>query len=418
MTIERRHVLGGAAGLAAAWGLPGRAFAQTRAETLRYVTGNTVNTLDPCVPGSTRESFGLSMCVYDRLVAFGRKMVDGNWVFDHANIRPELAESYAVAPDGMTITFKLRADATWHDATPVTAEDVKWSLDRAVSAKSLAPPQLSTGSLTSADQFHIVDARTVAVTLSKPDRLALSNLCTVYAIMLNSKLARAHATADDPWALAWTRDNTAASGAYIVESNKPGEQIVLRRFDGWRGGIDAKLPAMRRVIVQTVPDASTRASLIDRGDADLAIDLAASDIPTIEKSAKAKVVSVPQSNGFTHITVNDRLAPFDNPKVRQAMAAALPYEDMFKAALFGRGKKLYGADWTGAPPDAVFPQAMPLHTDLAHAKALLGRGGDGGRLFHQLRIRRQPGANGRTDGGTDQGVVGAHRHPGRHPEDA
>src|SRR5439155_17218732 len=56
--------------------------AQTRAETLRYVTGASVNTLDPNIPGSTRESFALSMSTYDRLVAFGRKQLNGKWVFD------------------------------------------------------------------------------------------------------------------------------------------------------------------------------------------------------------------------------------------------------------------------------------------------------------------------------------------------
>ena len=378
MTIERRQVLAGSAGaaLVAAW--PGRVSAQSRAETLRYVTGNTVNTLDPCVPGATREAFGLSMNVYDRLVTFGRKQVGGNWVFDHASIRPELAQSYTVSPDGLTITFALRQDATWHDGSPVTAEDIKWSLDRAVSAKSLAPPQLSTGSLVSPDQFRVADPHTVVVTLARPDRLALSNLCTVYAIMINSTLARQHATADDPWALGWLRENTAASGAYMVETNRPGEQVVLRRHDAWKGGAGGALPFMRRVIVQTVPDVSTRANLIERGDADLAIDLAASDIPAMEKAGRAKVVSVPQSNGFTHISVNTQRAPFDNPKVRQALAAALPYEDMFKAALFGRGRKLFGADWAGSPPTAAFPQAMPSRTDPARAKQLLADAGMAG----------------------------------------
>ena len=57
------------------------------------------------------------------------------------------------------ITITLRPDATWQDGSPVTAEDVKWSLDRAVSAKSLAAPQFTTGSLTKPEQFKIVDAR-------------------------------------------------------------------------------------------------------------------------------------------------------------------------------------------------------------------------------------------------------------------
>lgn len=75
--------------------------AQSRAETLRYVTGATVNTLDPNIPGSTREAFALSMSSYDRLVSFGRKQLNGRWVFDLDTITGELAESPTVsAPMG------------------------------------------------------------------------------------------------------------------------------------------------------------------------------------------------------------------------------------------------------------------------------------------------------------------------------
>ncbi len=369
MKIERRAVLGGAAALA---GAPRLALAQSRAETLRYVTGNTINTLDLTQPGSTRESFGLSMNVYDRLFSFGRKRLGENWVFDAETIHGELAQGYAISDDRRTITITLRPDASWHDGSPVTAEDVKWSLDRAVLAKSLAPPQMSTGSITSADQFRIVDARTLTVSLEKPDRLALANLCVPYAIMVNSRLAKQHATEDDPWAMAWMKSNTAGSGAYIVESHKPGESTILRRNEKWTGGA---LPFFRRVIIQTVPEPATRANLIERGDADLSIDLAASDVQTMEHAARAKVASIPQTNGFTHITLNTGLPPFDNVKVRQAIAAALPYEDMFRAAIFGRGTKLYGATWTTSPPDASFPQAMPVATDPARAKQLLAEAG-------------------------------------------
>ncbi len=373
--MKRRVLLQGAAGAALLAGSGGQVAAQSRAETLRYVTGATINTLDTTMPGATRESFGLSMNVYDRLFSFGRRKLGENWSFDPNTIRGELAKSYSISPDSKVITITLRPDATWHDGTPVTAEDVKWSLDRAVSAKSLAPPQFTTGSLLKPDQFKIVDPQTVTVTVDKPDRLALANLCVCYAIMINSKLAKQHATADDPWAMEWMKTNTAASGAYIVESHKPGESTVLRRNDKWVGGASGALPFFRRIIIQTVPEAATRANLVERGDADLAIDLAASDLPTIEKSAKAKVVSIPQSNGFTHISMNTQMAPFDNPKVRQAVAAALPYEDMFKAAIFGRGRPLYDAGWSGTPPDASFPQPIPNKTDLALARKLLGEAG-------------------------------------------
>jgi peptide/nickel transport system substrate-binding protein len=375
MDISRRTVLMGTAGTALLATQTPHAIAQSRAETLRYVTGNTINTLDTTTPGATRESFGLSMNVYDRLFSFGRKKLGDNWVFDHKVIRGELAKGYTMSPDGLKITILLRPDAVWHDGSPVTAEDIKWSLDRAVTANSLAPPQLSTGSLTSADQFKIVDAHTIEVTLPQPDRLALANLCVPYAIMINSKLAKAHATQADPWAQEWMKTNTAASGAYMVESYHAGESLILRRHEAWKAGVDGKLPDFRRIIIQTVPEAATRANLIEKGDADLSIDLAASDLPTMEKAPKVKVVSVPQTNGFTHITVNTQLAPFNNPKVRQAIAAALPYEDMFKAALFGRGFRLYGADWTSSPPDSNFPQPIPLKTNIDKAKALMAEAG-------------------------------------------
>lgn len=373
--MKRRVLLQGAAGAALLAGGGGAAQAQSRAETLRYVTGNTINTLDTTMPGATRESFGLSMNVYDRLFTFGRKKVDDYWTFDPTVIRGELAKSYSISPDGKVITITLRDNATWQDGSPVTAEDVKWSLDRAVSAKSLAAPQFTTGSLTKPDQFKVVDPKTVTVALDKPDRLALANLCVPYAIMVNSKLAKKHATADDPWAQEWMKTNTAASGAYIVESHKPGESTVLRRNEKWTGGPDGALPNFRRIIIQTVPEFATRANLIERGDADLSIDLAAADLPTIEKSTKAKLVSMPITNGFTHVSMNTQMAPFDNVKVRKAIAAALAYDDMFQASIFGRGKKLYGADWTTTPPDVSFPQPIPNKTDPALAKKLLAEAG-------------------------------------------
>src|SRR5437763_1094553 len=211
----------------------GSAQAQTRSETLRYVTGASVNTLDPNIPGSTREAFAVSLSTYDRLVSFGRKQLNGKWVFDLDKITGELAESYEVSPDGLKITFHLRKDARFQDGTPVTAEDVKWSLDRAVTAPVLGKAQLLTGSLTSADQFKVSDPLTVEVILPKPDKLALPNLATVYPIIINSRIAKANATADDPWAIAWLKEHTAGSGAYVIEAFKPGEQVILKRSEDW-----------------------------------------------------------------------------------------------------------------------------------------------------------------------------------------
>lgn len=358
----------------AATALP--ALAQTRAETLRYVTGAAVNTLDPTMPGSTREAFAVSLSTYDRLGSFGKKQLDGKWVFDFDTVNGELAESFAIAPDGLKITVKLKKDAKFQDGSPVTAEDVKWSLDRAVTAKSLAAPQLLTGSLTSADQFKVIDPLTVEITLPKPDKLALPNLAVVYPIIINSKLAKQHATAEDPWAQEWLKTNTAGSGAYTVESFKPGEQVVLRRRDGWSGESPDKKAAFKRIIVQTIPDPATRSNLVERGDADLVIDLQPNDAAELEKRGKVKVISTPQYNALTLISFNTRMPPFDKVEVRRAVAAALPYDDMFKAALFGRGKPLFNGNWPdGQPTSGAFPIPQPVKLDLAEAKKQLEAAG-------------------------------------------
>ena len=372
---HRRWLLGAVALLGLSLEAP-TARAQTRAETLRYVTGAVVNTLDPTMPGSSREAFAVSLSTYDRLVSFGRKRLDGKWVFDLDTIRGELADTYDVSPDGLTIVFHLRQDAKFQSGAPVTADDVKWSLDRAVSANSLAKAQMLTGSLTSPDQFTVVDPSTVKVTLPKPDKLALPNLATVYPVIFDSKLAKAHATPEDPWAQSWLKDNTAGSGAYVLETYKPGEQVTLRRSEAWNRGPDHHGAAFRRVIVQTVPEAATRANLVERGDADIVIDLQPTDAAALEAKGKLKVISTPQYNSVSFVSFNNNIPPFDNVNVRKAIAYALPYGDMFKAALSGRGFPLYGAAWPGGTaPSGGFPIPQPLTTDVAKAKAYLAAAG-------------------------------------------
>src|SRR5471032_537879 len=79
----------------AAPGSPGaHAATPSRADTLRSVTGGTTNTLDPTMPCATRPAFGVSMSTYDRLFAFGTKVVNGHRVFDPNNLRGELSDPY------------------------------------------------------------------------------------------------------------------------------------------------------------------------------------------------------------------------------------------------------------------------------------------------------------------------------------
>jgi ABC-type transport system substrate-binding protein len=81
-------------------------------------------------------------------------------LYDRDKLEPELAESWKMAPDGNSVTFKLRKNAKFHDGTPVTAKDVKWSFDRAVTVGGFPTFQMAAGSLEKPEQFEVVDEHT------------------------------------------------------------------------------------------------------------------------------------------------------------------------------------------------------------------------------------------------------------------
>ena len=106
------------------------AVAQSRNETLIVVVESGPNSMDIHGVGANRPSYQASWNLYDRLMTFGLKTLpDGTRSYDYSVLKPELAESWQIAADGTSVTFKLRKDARFHDGTPVTARDVKWSFD-------------------------------------------------------------------------------------------------------------------------------------------------------------------------------------------------------------------------------------------------------------------------------------------------
>lgn len=346
--------------------------AQDRRETLVVVTEVGPNSMDIHGVGANRPSYGLSWNVYDRLMTYGKKTLpDGTVMYDYGVLEPELASSWQLAPDGMSVTFTLRQDATFHDGTPVTAHDVKWSFDRAVSIGGFPTFQMKAGSLEKPEQFVVVDDYTFHIHFLRQDRLTMPDLAVPVAIVINSKLAKQHATPNDPWAAEWLKNHTAGSGAFKVQAWKPGQETLYVRYDGWKSG---PLPKLKRVIMREVPSAANRRALLERGDADVSFDLPPKDFNELSKGDKLRVIGIPIENSMWYIGMNVQKPPFDNVKVRQAIAYALPYDKIMGAAFYGRAIKLYGATWS-RPSSAAWPQQFPYSTDMARAKALLAEGG-------------------------------------------
>lgn len=351
--------------------------APQRREIVRVLAEGSGNSLDPHGDGVAKESLGVFTNVYDRLVAFERKPLDSStgrqlqaYRYDYARLKGELAESFESTNGGRSLVFHLRRDATFHDGRPVTAGDVKWSLDRAVTLPA-SKRQLATGSLTDPAQFVVVDAQTLRIDLPRADRYALPNLALTFASVLNATDVKAHADAADPWGTNWLRNHAAGGGAYRVGAWQTGQQVTYERFDAWRSGPQ---PFVRRALVQAVPSASNRLAALQRADADVVLGLAPREFASLQGQPGVAALSVPVTNTFRFVAFNTKQAPFDSPKVRQAIAFALPYQALFDGVNHGKGTPLFGAQ-SGAAPSADYPQRYPYATDVERARALLKEAG-------------------------------------------
>ncbi|MBI3328352.1 MAG: ABC transporter substrate-binding protein [Nitrospinae bacterium] len=353
--------------------------AQGRAETLVAVGEFGPNTLDIHGVGANRPSYAVAWNCYDRLLTYGKKTLsEGTVSYAKETFAPELAERWEMAPDGTSITFQLRKDARFHDGRPVTAKDVKWSFDRAVSVGGFPTFQMKAGSLERPDQFVAINEHTFRIHLLRKDRLTLPDLAVPVAIVINSELARQHASSDDPWALEYLKANTAGGGAFKAESWRPGTEITLTRYDGWQSG---PLPGMRRVIWRDVPSAGSRLALMERGDADISYGVPPKDAKEIALGSrgrgKLKIVGVPIPNAMWYLGMNVKNPPFNQLKVRQAVAYALPYDQLMKAAMYERAIGLYGAS-TDQPATSAWPQPFPYRTNVERARQLMAEAGVSG----------------------------------------
>lgn len=372
--MKRREFLKSATALAATSAVTAPAVfssakAQTRAETLLIVSESGPNNLDIHGVGTNVPGYEVSWNCYDRLISHEMKTVNGVPYYDKDKFKPELAEDMNIGD--MSATFKLKKKATFHDGTPITAKDVKWSLDRAVSVGGFPTFQMSAGSLTKKEQFVVVDDNTFRVDFARKDRLTIPDLAVVVPCIINSELVKKHATEKDPWGLEYTKQNTAGSGAYKVASWVAGTEVVLERNDAWVGG---PLPKVKKIIWRIVPSSGNRRALLERGDADISYDLPNKDFVELKNQGKLNIISTPYSNGVQYIGMNVKIAPFDNPKVRQAVAYALPYQKIMDAVLFGLAKPMFGAP-ANAATEVAWPQPHKFNTDIAKAKALLAEAG-------------------------------------------
>jgi len=165
---------------------------------------------------------------------------------------PYLATSWQREANG-SYSFQLRRGVRGVSGDPFTAADVRWSLDRALARSPVAPFLFELAHIDVHDPVTVINSHRVRINVTSPSPFTLSVLASYDVGIYDSALYRAHASADDPWALAWGSRHSASFGAYWVAFFVPGRQIVLNANPGfWRR------PWYSRVVIRAQASPSSR----------------------------------------------------------------------------------------------------------------------------------------------------------------
>lgn len=270
---------------------------------------------------------------------------------DAGTVEPRLVDSYTASDDGLTYTFKLKPGVTFHSGDPLTAADVKYSIERVTAEASKSSRKKSLSTITAIDT---PDDATVVITLSARSISLPYNLSYVWIV--NDKATDISAAED-------------GTGPYKLEEWRRGSALALGKFDGYWG----TAPTNAEVVYTYFTDATALNNALLTNAVDVITSVQSPDSLAQFQGNPAYTVSNGASTTKELLAWNDRVAPFDNVKVRKALARATDK------------KKLLNAIWGdyGTLIGSFVPPTDPWYVDLTgvdpydvdSAKALLAEAG-------------------------------------------
>jgi peptide/nickel transport system substrate-binding protein len=282
------------------------------------VVGTTYDpkTLDPAQAYDIASSIVIQN-VYDTLVGYKPGT---------SELTPKLAEKWESNENASIWTFYLRKGVKFHDGSELTADIVKYSIER---AKNLQGPPAFL--LDVIERVDVVDKYIVRFVLKYP----FSPFPSLAAFTIFSPVPL-NATKLD--------EKPIGTGPFKLESWKKGEQIILvANKDYWRGS-----PKVDKVIIRIYPDPATLRVALEKGEVDLALGIQPQDIEALSKNPNIKMVSV-DGLVIEWLGMNHRRSPFNNTLLRKAINYAIDYDYIINVVLRGTATRLYGP-----LPPAVF----------------------------------------------------------------
>ncbi len=253
--------------------------------------------------------WGIAQNVYSRLIKLNN---------DQA-ITGDLAKSWDVSDDGLTVTFKLHENVKWHDGTPFTSKDVKFTFDSAFANESFVTSMIAT-----LQETTCPDDNTVVMKLANPDATFLG-----YLAWYGTFIVPEHVFSGDNWDKG-TEVNPVGTGPFKFVDWKPGVSVTIERFDDYF----VQAPYLDKVVYSVITDPTTATQAFLNGEIDQLGSVQTQDIPSLmaNPDVTSRMFSMPSRYYFV---LNNSKAPFDNLKMRQAFAYALDNDELVEKATNG-----------------------------------------------------------------------------------
>ena len=276
--------------------------------TLTWAHGADVTSLDPH-QGKETPAVQVNTQIFDTLVTVDPETNE---------VVPQIAESWEQTDD-QTYVFKIREGIKFHDGSDLTAEDVKFSLDRARNSAAVSYI------VNFIEEVTVDDDHTVTVKTTAPYAPTLRNLAIPFAAIVPKAVVEADENA--------FIQNPVGSGPYKFVEWNHGDHVTLKAFDDYYAG----KPETENLIMKVIPETSQRTIALETGEVDLAYDLAVNDIPKVNSDDKLTVYEIPSLTCW-YVSMNMNKKPFDNPKVREAMSMAIDRQTIIDTINAGSGQ--------------------------------------------------------------------------------
>jgi peptide/nickel transport system substrate-binding protein len=278
---------------------------------------------------------------------------------------PDLVVADKVTDEGRTWTLELRKNVVFHDGTPFNAAAVKYTIERMKDPKRAAPMAVLFAPITS---VRVVDDHTIELQTKEPFASLRNNLAHVNTGMISP-------TADQARGKEFGRKPVSA-GAYELAEWVSGDRIVLKRFDRYVGA----RPYYDTIVFRIVPDAQTRLVMLERGEADVAIRMPATQADLAEGNRQLQVLRL-EGTRLLYMYFNLDKAPTNDVRVRRALNLAVDRQAIMKRVALG----------AAAPAESVMERIISYSTPVGkleykvdEARELLRQAGVAGQTLRMV----------------------------------